>query len=58
VCGAYYLQGGVGMSPTWAGWAVLYWGLLSITACWVLFLSAVCVRGAWRWWQGRRWHRW
>ena len=46
------------MSAGWAGWAVLYWSLLAVTGAWILFLSAVCVRGAWRWWQGRRWHRW
>ena len=46
------------MSAAWPGWAVLYWSLLAVTACWAAFLAAVCVRGAWRWYRGRRWHRW
>ena len=55
--GAYYLQGGI-MTADWTGWAVLYWSFLAVTACWILFLVLVCVRGAWRWWQMRDSDRW
>ena len=51
-------DGGEGMSADWGGWAVLYWGLLAVTACWVLFLVLVCARGAWRWYRGRELSRW
>ena len=46
------------MTADWTGWAVLYWSFLAVTACWILFLVLVCVRGAWRWWQMRDSDRW
>ena len=50
--GAYYLHG-VGMSPTWAGWDVLYWSLMAGWAALIVLLVVVGTRAACRWWSDR-----
>ena len=41
------------MSPTWAGWAVLYWTLVSATGALIVLLVVVGTRAACRWWSDR-----
>ena len=41
------------MSPTWAGWDVLYWSLMAGWAALIVLLIVVGTRGAWRWWSDR-----
>jgi hypothetical protein len=46
------------VSPDWAGWIVLHAMLLAAFVGGGCFLVLAGLRGAWRWWLARRWHRW